>query len=30
MNRIIYLSLNYEIQKIEILKEMLEKFKKIL
>ncbi|WP_157861267.1 MULTISPECIES: complement regulator-acquiring protein [Borreliella] len=30
MNRIIYLSLNYEIQKIEILKEMLEKLKKIL
>ncbi|WP_215539868.1 complement regulator-acquiring protein [Borreliella bavariensis] len=28
MNRIIYLSLNYEIQKIEILKEMLEKLNK--
>ncbi|KEO61889.1 complement regulator-acquiring protein [Borreliella garinii] len=28
MNRIIYLSLNYKIQKIEILKEMLEKLKK--
>ncbi|WP_411762997.1 complement regulator-acquiring protein [Borreliella bavariensis] len=30
MNRIIYLSLNYEIQKIEILKEMLEKLNKNL
>lgn len=28
MNRIIYLSLNYEIQKIEILKEILEKLNK--
>lgn len=28
MNRIIYLSLNYEIQKIKILKEMLEKLNK--
>lgn len=28
MNRIIYLSLNYEIQKIEVLKEMLGKLNK--
>ncbi|MBB6043784.1 hypothetical protein HNP68_001408, partial [Borrelia yangtzensis] len=28
MNRIIYLSLNYEIQKIKILKEMLKKLNK--